>query len=298
MASGELSCVVADTAADPVAAALPVTAQAGLGAYVGVPLRSSSGELLGSLCCLSSQAEPALAERDVAFMHVLARLMADRLERHRREAARREELERLVAERSTALADTVASLRAARAETAERLSMAVEYRDDRTGAHIVRVGRLAVRLAEAAGMDEDFCADLAIAAPLHDVGKVAAPDAVLLKPGRLEPHERALIEAHPEVGFQLLADSSSSVLRMAARTAWTHHERMDGHGYPRGLRGDEIPVEGRIVAIVDVFDALTSDRHYRPAYSVEEAVRIMREDAGHFDEELLRIFVEHVATDA
>lgn len=291
---GRLPNVVADTSAEPEVRDLAMTREAGLGAYVGVPITTSSGEVRGTLCCLSRSPDPALAERDIAFMHVLARLIGDRLERQRLEETAREELEAQVRERTCELREAVASLAVAQAETARRLSLAVEYRDDQTGAHIERVGRMSAALARAAGLDEEFCATIALAAPLHDVGKVAAPDAVLLKSGALEPHERQVIERHPETGYRLLDGSSSKVLRMAASIARTHHERFDGRGYGRGLRAGEIPIEGRIVAIVDVFDALTSDRHYRAALSVEVALREMRADEGHFDPELLEVFVEQV----
>jgi phage gpG-like protein len=291
---GRIPNVVPDTAAEPEVRDLPVTRDAGLGAYVGVPVTAPDGEVLGSFCCLSRSPDPALAERDIAFMHVLARLVGDRLVRQRRERDERVRLEQQVAERTAELTDAVASLARAQAETARRLSMAVEYRDDHTGAHIERVGRLAAALARAAGMEDAFCTTIALAAPLHDVGKVAAPDAVLLKRGALDPEERRIIEEHPETGYRLLEGSSSEVLRMAASIARTHHERFDGKGYGRGLRGHEIPVEGRIVAIVDVFDALTSDRVYRSAMPAPAAVEAMRRDEGHFDPVLLDRFVRDV----
>ena len=295
MADGRIPNVVPDTSQEPEVAGLPVTKAAGLGAYVGVPIVAASGELLGSFCCLSHEPDPSLADRDIRFLHVLAKLVADRIERQRLEAERRAELEREVARRTAELRETVAQLAHAQAETARRLSMAVEYRDDQTGAHIERVGRMSAALARAAGMDERFCATIALAAPLHDVGKVAAPDAVLLKHGRLDEDERALIERHAETGYRILEGSSSEVLRMAATIALTHHERVDGQGYTRRLAGREIPVEGRIVAIVDVFDALTTDRVYRAALPVAEALEVMRGDVGHFDPELLEVFIRDVA---
>jgi methanogenic corrinoid protein MtbC1 len=174
-----------------------------------------------------------------------------------------------------------------------RLSMAVEFRDEDTGAHIERIGRFSTLLAEQIGMDPEFCARLSHAAPLHDVGKVAIPDAILLKPGPLTPAERAIVETHAEEGYRLVRGSSSSILDMAATIALSHQEKWDGSGYPRGLVGEEIPIEGRIVAVADVFDALTSDRVYRKAFSVEDAVRMMREERGHhFDPMVLDAFME------
>ncbi len=171
--------------------------------------------------------------------------------------------------------------------------MAVEFRDEDTGAHIERIGRFSTLLAEHIGMDPEFCERLEHAAPLHDVGKVAIPDAILLKPGPLTPEERAIVETHAEEGHRLVRGSSSSILDMAATIALSHQEKWDGSGYPRGLKGETIPIEGRIVAVADVFDALTSDRVYRKAFSVDEAVQMMREQRGrHFDPVLLDAFME------
>src|SRR5438067_143879 len=148
-------------------------------------------------------------------------------------------------------------------------------------------------LAEQIGMDAEFCERISHAAPLHDVGKVAIPDSILLKPGPLTPDERAIVETHTEEGYRLLRGSSSAILEMAATIALSHQERWDGGGYPRGLAGEAIPLEGRIVAIADVFDALTSDRVYRKAFPVDEAMRILREQRGkHFDPVLLDAFME------
>src|ERR1700740_1830761 len=178
-------------------------------------------------------------------------------------------------------------------EMVKRLSMAVEFRDEDTGAHIERIGRLSTLLAEQIGMDEVFCERMRHAAPLHDVGKVAIPDAILLKPGPLTPDERAIVETHAQEGYRLVRGSSSTILDMAATIALSHQEKWDGSGYPRGLKGEAIPIEGRIVAVADVFDALTSDRVYRKAFSVEEAIGMMREQRGrHFDPVLLDAFME------
>ena len=175
--------------------------------------------------------------------------------------------------------------------------MAVEFRDEDTGAHIERIGRFSTLLAEQIGMEEELCERMVHAAPLHDVGKVAIPDAILLKPGSLTPQERAIVETHAEEGHRLLKGSSSAILDLAATIALSHHEKWDGSGYPRGIAGETIPLEGRIVAIADVFDALTSDRVYRKAFPVEEAVAMMRAERGkHFDPVLLDAFLELVAS--
>ncbi len=200
-----------------------------------------------------------------------------------------DEIDRRTGELKRALSE----LEIAQAETVQRLSMAVEFRDEDTGAHIERIGRFSVLLAEQIGMDADFCERLRHAAPLHDVGKVAIPDAILLKPGPLTPEERAIVETHAEEGHRLVRGSSSSILDMAATIALSHQEKWDGSGYPRGLQGEAIPIEGRIVAVADVFDALTSDRVYRKAFTVDEAIQMMLEQRGrHFDPVLLDAFME------
>lgn len=203
------------------------------------------------------------------------------------------ELEEEIERRTGELKRALSELEIAQAETVQRLSMAVEFRDEDTGAHIERIGRFSVLLAEHIGMDAEFCERLRHAAPLHDVGKVAIPDAILLKPGPLTPEERAIVETHAEEGHRLVRGSSSSILDMAATIALSHQEKWDGSGYPRGLKGEAIPIEGRIVAVADVFDALTSDRVYRKAFSVDDAIQMMLEQRGrHFDPVLLDAFME------
>jgi hypothetical protein len=206
---------------------------------------------------------------------------------------RRKALQLEIDERNEDLRRALSELEIAQAETVRRLSMAVEFRDEDTGAHIERIGRFSTLLSEAVGMSPEFCRRIGHAAPLHDVGKVAIPDAILLKPGSLTPEERAIVETHAEEGHRLLRGSSSSILDMGATIALSHHERWDGGGYPRGLAAENIPIEGRIVAIADVFDALTSHRVYREAFSVEKAVEMMLEQADrHFDPVLLYKFME------
>jgi GAF domain-containing protein len=287
MVEGRIPQVVPDVADEPELAQVPAARDGVIGAYVGVPVTASDGTVFGSFCCLSEAADPSLQDRDITFLRLLGRLVGDRLQRQELESRERERLEGLVARRTE-------ELERAQAETAIRLSRAIEFRDDDTGSHIERVGLMSELLARVAGADEEFCRLIRLAAPLHDLGKVAAPDEVLLKPGPLNDHERALIEAHPEIGHRLLAGSTSALLRLAASIARTHHERIDGGGYGRRLHGGEIPLEGRIVAIADVFDALTHDRVYRKALPLDEAISIMRADTGHFDDELLELFIGHV----
>jgi putative two-component system response regulator len=184
-------------------------------------------------------------------------------------------------------------------ETLDRLTRAISVRSHETGDHIERVARLAALLARRVGLPPEQCRQIQEASRLHDIGKVAVSDRVLLKPGALSAEERAEMQRHAEVGHYVLAGSESDVLRLAAEIALSHHERYDGGGYPAGCAGEAIPLEGRIVAIADVFDALTSDRVYRRAYSREEAIELMRRERGrHFDPDLLDTFLAALSPDA
>jgi cyclic di-GMP phosphodiesterase len=182
-----------------------------------------------------------------------------------------------------------------RAEMLRRLSEAVGQRDLETGAHIRRIGRHAALLARAYGLDEETVRAIGLAAPMHDVGKVAIPDAILLKPGTLSSGEREVMQRHAQIGHDILAYSGSPLLDLAGEIALTHHERFDGTGYPAGLPGEKIPLAGRIVAIADVFDALTSDRPYRAKLPLEQTLEIMLEGRGaHFDPGLRDCFLENL----
>lgn len=184
-----------------------------------------------------------------------------------------------------------AELQEAKQGTIQRLARVIEYRDNETGEHTERMSAYCGVVARELGWCEDEIRELQLAATMHDVGKVAVPDAVLLKPGSLTPDERAVIERHTTVGHEMLSGSQSRLLQLAATIALTHHERVDGEGYPQGLRGDAIPLAGRIVAVADVFDALTSHRVYRPALPVPEAVRILASGRGtQFDPDVLDAF--------
>lgn len=180
-------------------------------------------------------------------------------------------------------------------DTVRRLAMAVEYRDNETGAHVMRLGRMTRLLAKAAGADDEFTRLISQAAPMHDVGKIGIPDKILLKPGKLTPEEFEVMKRHTIIGAELLDKAVSKVMRMARSIAFNHHERFDGNGYPSGIKGEAIPLEGRIVAIVDVFDALSSKRPYKEAFPVERVVGIMVSERGaHFDPTLLDIFLNNL----
>ena len=206
--------------------------------------------------------------------------------------AHRETLEQIVRARTAALERSAQRLKLSREETVRRLSRAVEYRDEETGGHTERMSAYSALLAGKLGLDVE---SIRIASPMHDVGKVALPDHLLLRPGALNPEERAEMERHTWIGYQILAGSGSALLELGATIALTHHEKWDGTGYPRQLTGSAIPMEGQVAAVADVFDALTSDRPYRKAFSLEETMRIMRDERGkHFDPRLIDLFFENV----
>mgnify|MGYP000430383615 FL=1 len=183
-------------------------------------------------------------------------------------------------------------LKQAYVDLVHRLGRAAEYKDTDTGEHIARMSQYSKLLALEFGMGEQQAELLRQAAPMHDVGKIGIPDAILLKPGRLTPDEFDHMKQHAAIGAQILANSSSALLQLAHKLAIEHHEKWDGSGYPNGLKGEQISVEGRIVAIADVFDALTAKRPYKEAWGVEEALEHMQAQAGkHFDPHLINLFV-------
>jgi putative two-component system response regulator len=179
----------------------------------------------------------------------------------------------------------------ARLELLERLALAAEYRDDNTQEHAQRVGRTAALLGSAMGMATADIEVLLRAAPLHDIGKVGVPDAILLKSAPLSIEEFAVMRAHTTIGAQILSGSEFAILQTAEQIAAHHHERFDGSGYPRGLAGDAIPLAGRVVAVADVFDALVHERPYKPAWPLEQAIEeIVALGGTHFDPDIVAAF--------
>jgi PAS domain S-box-containing protein len=202
--------------------------------------------------------------------------------------------EELREELAVAQLHAIEELRASRQETVERLTRAIEMHDEETGRHVNRMASTAAFLGAQLGMDHEDVVLLRTAAPMHDVGKVATPDQILRKEGPLTPEERKEMQRHTTVGYEILADSDSDLLKLAASVALTHHERWDGSGYPNGLKGEEIPLEGRIVAVADAFDAMLSDRSYRPALDAAEAIKtIVSESGTHFDPKVVDILLAH-----
>lgn len=181
-------------------------------------------------------------------------------------------------------------------DTIFRLSRAAEYRDPETGAHVQRMAHYSQLIAGELGEPDAFRDLLLQAAPMHDIGKVGTPDHILLKPGRLTPEELVIMRQHASIGHEILRDSSSPFLQLAATVALTHHEKFDGSGYPQGLSGTDIPLAGRIVAVADVFDALTSARPYKTAWPIEAALDFLRAHSGtHFDPRCVDAFLNDLS---
>ncbi|MGM0554079.1 MAG: HD-GYP domain-containing protein [Pseudomonadota bacterium] len=225
-------------------------------------------------------------DRNELLMRVRNLLDAQRA--HRLLHDQKSMLEEMVHARTQELENT-------RKQIVRRLGRASEYRDEETGNHILRMSHICEVLARASGWDEVACEQILLASPMHDLGKIGIPDAILLKPGHLDPEEWAVMQTHAEIGARLLEGDDSDLLRMAHEIALTHHEKWDGSGYPNGLAGDAIPHAGRIAALADVFDALTSERPYKKAWTVDEALELIRANRDvHFDPALVDIFLEQL----
>jgi len=182
-----------------------------------------------------------------------------------------------------------------RLEIVQRLGLAAEYKDNETGLHVIRMSHYSRILGRAAGMSEAEADDLLHAAPMHDVGKIGIPDSILRKPGPLDEDEWKVMQTHAAIGGDIIGQHAGGMLAMAHLVAMAHHEKWDGSGYPHGLAGEQIPLVGRIVAIADVFDALTSARPYKPEWPLEQAVEYLRQQRGkHFDGQLVDLFLEQM----
>jgi two-component system response regulator RpfG len=190
------------------------------------------------------------------------------------------------------VSEATQDIRTREQETLLRLAKAGEYRDEETGNHILRMAKFARVMAEKIGLPENDCHVIEIAAPMHDIGKIGIPDKILLKPGKLDQDELVIMRTHCRIGYEILKDSPSKYLQMGAVIALGHHERYDGTGYPSRLRGYEIPLEARIVAVADVFDALTSVRPYKKAWSIQDALNYLNAEKGkHFDPDCIDAFL-------
>src|SRR4051794_38852293 len=276
---GDPADVVAVVAADPPAAVIAIGGNAASLRERLDPLELDMGP---EVIAVEDLVDPGRAFDGVAA----ARLRA--IVERRALRARQTELEAVVAAQAVARRrhDDQAAL-----DTLRRLALAAEYRDDNTHEHTQRVGELAARLARHLGHEDRTVWLIREVAPLHDLGKIAIPDTVLLKPGRLTNEEFEVVKTHAVLGARVLAGGESDLLRAAERTVRAHHERWDGSGYPDGLAGTEIPLEGRLVHVADVFDVLVHERPYKESWTVEAAAEEIRRGAGtQFDPEVVRAF--------
>ena len=193
----------------------------------------------------------------------------------------------------TQVVESSEELRQYQVEIIHRLARAAEYRDNETGMHVIRISKLCERLAQGHGLNDHECHLIRHASPMHDIGKIGIPDQILLKAGKLSAKEWSIMKTHADIGALILSGSESEFLQMAEIIAGSHHERWDGNGYPRGLKGEEIPLVSRIVTVCDVFDALTSDRPYKQAWTIEDTVDEMEKQRGKlFDPNVLQTFMD------
>lgn len=236
--------------------------------FIGVPILSAKREPLGVVAMMGEGTIKA-REENAELLFTLSRIMAFEWE----------------------LEIHLAQIKDLSLETIYRLSRAAEYRDEDTGLHLQRMSRYAAAVARKMGLGDETAELLLYAAPMHDVGKIGVPDNILLKAGKLEPHEWDVMKSHTELGGLILEGSQNPFIQLARIIAVTHHEKWDGTGYPKGLKGNDIPIEGRVTAIADVFDALTTRRPYKDAFPLEKALAIIRESSGsHFDPEVVNAF--------
>ncbi|RKX71610.1 diguanylate cyclase [candidate division WOR-3 bacterium] len=238
-----------------------------------VPMRDREGEVIGVLQLINALDKKgrirSFRKRDVKLVLALASQAA-------------------VAVKNAKLTEAI---RQQSYDTIFRLSTVAEFRDIETGHHIKRISLYSAVLAQKLGLDENRVETIRLASAMHDVGKIGIPDSILLKPGRLTPEERRIMETHTLIGARILGGSDSELLKVSEKVALTHHERYDGLGYPNRLKGEEIPLEGRIVALSDVFDALSNRRVYKPAFSMDKVVEIVNQERGkHFDPKVVDAF--------
>ena len=180
-------------------------------------------------------------------------------------------------------------------ETLLRLAKAGEFRDEETGDHVIRMSDFACLIAKSLKLEDDLCEIIRLAAPMHDIGKIGIPDQILLKPGKLTTREWSIMKTHTQIGYDILRDSTSCYIQAGAIIAYGHHERFDGKGYPQGLAGTDIPIEARVVAVADVFDALRSERPYKTAWSLDKTLNYLETQRGrHFDPDCVDVFLANL----
>lgn len=270
----------------------PVTDSAGMN-YVGVPLRNSDGEIRGALHAFGGDTLPT--SEHIQVLTIAGQRIFNELQLLEYNAR----LEREVRQQTRQLEEAMEDLRLlnlklvqAGEDTMQRLAVAAEYRDNDTAEHIDRMSLYAVAISRELGWSPEEQRLMRLAAPMHDVGKIGIPDSILRKNGKLSEEEWEQMRSHPTIGGQLLSGSSSKLLQMAEQIALTHHEKYDGTGYPHGLQGEAIPMCGRIVALADVFDALTSKRCYKVAWTFDAGVKRIQDESGkHFDPKVVDAFL-------
>ncbi len=268
------------------------------GSFAGVPLISHSKTVVGAINAFGIDGE--LNEETIRVLSIAAQRLSSELQLQDYSI----HLESLVEQRTKELKQALLNLKSvnkeltiAQQDTIFRLAKAAEYRDEDTAAHIMRMSHYSAALAKAWGMDDAQVNDLRLASIMHDVGKLGIPDSILQKRGKLSPDEFSMMKEHTLIGAKILSGSNVPVLQMSEVIALCHHEKWDGSGYPHGLAGDRIPIEARIVAICDVFDALTTKRVYKPAFSVDDTLDYIRANTGtHFDPELVTLFLDNLET--
>ncbi len=241
-----------------------------------VPMKDASGNVVGVLQLINARKSKSIIAFDKHFENLVLSLAS--------QAA--------IAIKNAMLTQ---ELKEAYLDTIFRLSIAAEYKDDDTAVHIHRMSRYSAILAEGLGLSVAEVESIRYASPMHDIGKLGVPDSILMKPGKLTPAEFKEMQNHTVFGAKILENAKADLLRVSEEIALTHHEKWDGSGYPRGLKGEAIPLTGRIVALADVFDALTTKRCYKPAFSLEESMKIIKEGTGrHFDVKVVQAFNDNI----
>lgn len=262
--------------------------------YVCVPLKSVSKDVIGALCAFGVRSD--VSEETIRVLSLVAQRIASEIQI--KDYSRI--LEETVDKRTEDLRESLEKLEEANKEISHaheeiifRLSIAAEYKDKDTASHIHRISAYSEALARKFGLPEEEVKLMKLASPMHDIGKIGVPDSILLKPGKLTPDEFEMMKQHTVMGARILAGSFSPLLRMAEEIAISHHEKYDGSGYPYGIMGENIPLTGRIVAIADVFDALSTHREYKPAFDLDKTLTIIKEGKGkHFDPNLVDAFLD------
>ena len=235
----------------------------------------------------------SLGAADYIVKPVSAPVVLARVKTHLELYDRSRLLEALVQEQTEYLIDKAKELEKTRLEIIRRLGRAAEYRDNETGMHVIRLSHYTRLLAKRMGLTDYEADQIMYASMMHDVGKIGTPDHILLKPGKLTEEEFNIIKKHPQIGAEIIGEHQSEILKLSRTVALTHHEKWNGRGYPHGLKGEEIPLEGRITAIADIFDALTSTRPYKKAWTVDDSLALIEKEAGEaLDPTLVPLFIE------